>query len=352
MRNGFNNFIQQNSPDGGFLQSVEWRKFQESVGHNTFNIQSEDFSASIIEHKLPIAGKYFYIPHGPIYNLQFTIYNKLSIFNDQIKKIIELAKKNNIGWIRIDPIDSSILELIRSNWQVVKAPHDMQPREILMMDIAKSEEEILAEMKAKTRYNIKLAEKKGVIISNSPNPPAGEAGKILKSKFQNPNHIDEFIRLTKVMAKRQGISAHPENYYRKMLEVIPGDILRLYIAEYQGKAVAANIVITYGKTCTYLHGASDDSFRNVMAPYLLQWRQIQDARTAGCEKYDLGGISTNYESSMNVRIANKWQGITRFKMGFTPNVKPVEFPGSYDIVISPMKYNLYRIIQKIKSYAF
>lgn len=235
----------------------------------------------------------------------------------------------------------------------------MQPKEILVMDITKSEEEILAGMKQKTRYNIRLAEKKEV--------------KIIESR----KYIDEFVRLTKIMAKRQGITAHPESYYKKMLEAIPEDTLKLYVAEYEGKIIAANLVVFYphtkaikengadckttsdqnnnfgvgvhGNACTYLHGASDDDYRNIMAPYLLQWRQIQDAKKNECGKYDFGGISTNYESNTNIRITNKWSGITRFKFGFSPNTKPVEFPGSYDIIITPTIYYIYRIIQKIKS---
>ena len=337
------NFIQQNSPDGGFLQSPEWKKFQEAVGRKTYNISSDGFHANIVEHTLPVAGKYFYLPRGPIYNSQFTINNKFSIINDQFKEIIELAKRNNAGWIRIEPNDSRILEVIRDHWRVVKAPHDMQPREIFVIDITKPEEQLLAEMKSKTRYNIRLAEKHRVrvySISNSPNY-------LISNKISNDQnskyYIEEFIRLTGIMAKRQGIATHPGEYYQKMLEIIPGDILKLYVAEYDDKIIAANLVIFYGSACTYLHGASDDQYRNVMAPFLLQWQQIRDAKAAGCERYDFGGVKINSASGKS------WAGVTRFKTGFSPLTKPVEFPGCYDIMISPMRYRLYRSIQSLKS---
>lgn len=363
-------FIQQNSPDGGFLQSPEWRKFQESVGRKTFNIASPAstgveasspclpdrqayegeggiaFFANIIEHKLPIVGKYFYIPRGPVmtYNIKHETYN--------INAIIDLAKGNKIGWMRIEPASKEILEIVNKEikYKIVKAPHDMQPKEILVVDITKPEEQLLAEMKSKTRYNIKLAEKHGVKVE------------CITYNVSSIKYLNEFIRLTKIMAKRQGIQAHPDSYYKKMLEAVPGDILKLYVAEYKNKIIAANLVVFYGNTCTYLHGASDDSFRNVMAPYLLQWKQIQDAKTAGCAKYDFGGISTNYESRTNIpariatrsiaggRITNKWSGITRFKLGFAPNTNPVEFPGSHDIIVSPSRYKLYRFIQRMKSF--
>lgn len=357
-------FIQQNSPDGGFLQSPEWRKFQEAVGRKTFNITSPAstgveapssclpdrqayegeggiaFFASIIEHKLPIVGRYFYIPRGPaieVKNSKFKVQNdslKLKVFLDNL---IRLAKDNKAGWIRIDPADDKTLEEIKNNieYKITKAPHDMQPKEILVMDITKPEEQLLAEMKSKTRYNIKLAEKHGVKVE------------CITYNVSSIKYLNEFIRLTKIMAKRQGIQAHPDSYYKKMLEVIPGDILKLYVAEYKNKIIAANLIVFYGNTCTYLHGASDDSFRNVMAPYLLQWKQIQDAKTAGCARYDFGGVKTR---NTKHETRNNWEGITRFKLGFAPNTKPVEFPGSYDIIVSPSRYKLYRFIQRMKSF--
>jgi lipid II:glycine glycyltransferase (peptidoglycan interpeptide bridge formation enzyme) len=324
MQEQIKKFIQDNSPDGGFLQSPEWQKFQESVGRKIFNISGNNFWANIIEHSLPIVGKYFYVPRGPIIKQEADI-------KEQIGKLINLSKDNNIGWIRIEPANEEILNAIRNNtnYRIVKAPHDMQPKELLMIDIKKSEEEILAQMKPKTRYNIKLAEKKGVKTRSA------------ERTEQNEKYIDEFLRLVAVTAERNKITSHPENYYKKMFESIPSDILKLYIAEYKDKIIAANLVVFYGNTCIYLHGASDDEYRNVMAPYMLQWRQIRDAAEE-YGIYDLGGIRTEEGN-------NNWKGITRFKTGFSPVTKPTEFPGSYDIIIDPMRYYLYIFIQKIKN---
>jgi len=176
--------------NNNFLQSDIWRQFQEVVGHRTFFIESgpahnathneagRGFSASIIEHKLPVVGEYFYVPRGPIIsadaerisNFEFRISNLNQNSEFKIKNflndLIDLVKKNNAGWIRIEPENNQALELIRKDISlpIKKAPHDMQPREILVMDISKAEEELLAGMKSKTRYNIKLAEKRGVSI--------------------------------------------------------------------------------------------------------------------------------------------------------------------------------------------
>jgi lipid II:glycine glycyltransferase (peptidoglycan interpeptide bridge formation enzyme) len=340
------NFIQFNSPDGGFLQSDEWRKFQEAVGRKNFNISiphpnplpqagEGDFGfwANIIEHQLPIVGKYFYIPRGPIIqSSDFSFHGKSGNSSKPsfFRELINLAKENKAGWVRIEPANNEILEIIKkivgTNFKFVRSPHDMQPKEILVIDITKSEEELLVEMKQKTRYNIKLAEKKGVKVS------------CIMYNVSSIDYFNRFIELVKITAERDKITPHPESYYRKMFETIPDDILKLYVAEYQGEIIAANLMIFYGKTATYLHGASDNQRRNLMAPYLLQWQAIRDAKKNGCEKYDLGGINTK-----------TGEGITKFKLGFAPYTKPVEFPGSWDIMINLFRYRTYRIIQKFKS---
>lgn len=306
-----------------FLQSLEWIKFQEALGQKTFQIESEIFDAFIIEHSLPIVGKYFYIPRGPVLNEQ----KKLD--KESFQKLLLLAKNNNIGWIRIEPITEKALTLIKEEIgdnKIQKSPQDIQPKETLIIDISKSEEELLSEMKSKTRYNIKLAQKKGVTI-----------------ELAKKNDLQEFIRLTEIMAKRQRIKTHTENHYRKILEIIPPEMAKLYLAKYNNSVVAANIVIFFENTATYLHGASDDKYKNLMAPYLLQWRQIQDAKKQGYEKYDFFGVKVNNQTGKS------WEGITKFKLGFSPNTSPVEFPGSYDIVINPWKYKLYKVLQFLKN---
>ncbi|HLM84224.1 MAG TPA: peptidoglycan bridge formation glycyltransferase FemA/FemB family protein [Candidatus Bathyarchaeia archaeon] len=340
MNNEYNNFIESNSPDGGFLQSEHWRKFQESVGRKTFMLSADIAFVSIVTHTLPIVGDYFYMPRGPVVEAK-SEKRKTKNYNEKFKTffsdLLNIARKNNAGWVRIEPASDGVLEFLRfnlKNIKIKKSAVDMQPREVLILDISESEENLLAETKQKTRYNIRLAEKKGVKISAS----------------REEKYIDEFLRLVKITSERDKITPHPENYYRRMFEAIPSDILKLYIAEYEGKVIAANLVLFFGKTATYMHGASDNAHRSVMAPYLLQWQQIQDAKKWGCRQYDLGGvrIQPHPDPLLIEERGNSWVGITKFKTGFAPNTKPTKFPGSYDIILKPAKYNLYRVLQKIK----
>lgn len=315
-----------------FLQSEEWMNFQEKTGKETFHVENGRFSANVIGHTLPIVGNYFYVPRGPVIGSV----DHESRIKDFFGELIWLAAKNKAGWIRFDPESEKVLELMKKiTSHVVKAPHDMQPKEIFVIDIAKSEEELLLEMKPKTRYNVNLAKKKGVKIAVSD-----------KEQKKNGRYIEEFIKLVDLTANRKGIRFHPGAYYRKMIESIPGSMLKLYCAEYNNKIVAANLVVFYGKTAIYLHGATDDECRNVMAPYLLQWQAILDAKKVGCEKYDFGGVKID-KNKKDPR-KNSWGGITKFKLGFSQIAKPIEFPGSYDIIINKAQYFIYGIIVKIK----
>jgi len=268
--------------------------------------------------------------------------NKTENSNFLLSELFELAQKNNAGWIRIEPENKKALEIIRENVleKIVKSPHDMQPREVFVLDISKPEEKLLEEMKPKTRYNIKLAQKHQVVISHQ--------SSVINSGKND--HVEAFLRLTKEMAQRHGITAHPDEYYRKMIESLPEEMLRIYVAKFEGKIIAANLVLFFGDTVTYLHGASGNEHRNLMAPFLLQWQAILDAKELGYAKYDFGGVRTK-NTQGNSKDANKWEGITTFKLGFSPSTKPVVFPGSYDIIINPRKYWAYRGLQAAKSFA-
>lgn len=319
-------FLNTYVADGGFLQSREWMDFQECAGKKTVHFEGDDGLATIIEHTLPLVGNYWYIPRGPVIAPNAYASESTKQF---LRDIIARAKKAHIGWIRIEPADEAALQLWAESIEgfvVKKAAHDMQPKEIMTVSLKSDEAEMLAQMKSKTRYNIRLAQKKGVRVFTS----------------HEQKDIDTFCDLVNITAKRDGIVPHPREYYRSMLQTIPDDMLKLYLAEYDGNIVAANLVVFFGTCATYMHGASGNDSREVMAPYLLQWRQMTDAKAVGCTRYDFGGVRTEDAKSA-------WAGITRFKQGFALAQKPTNFLGSYDVVIAKNTYRLYRILQSLTS---
>lgn len=330
-------FLNENTIDGGFLQSSDWQKFQESVGKETLVFEQENFSLRAFRHSLSIVGDYFFVPRGPIF--------LKTISNEELRgvmeKIIGDCEVEKVGWLRIEPQSQENFEKIKDalggKWHIEKSRKNHEPAQTIMLDLNKSEEEILSQMKPKTRYNIRLSEKKEVKVDVSENP--------IKD-------VEIFYEISKETAKRDQISIHPFEYYRKMVTEIGDDKIKLYLAKHGGKVVSAIIVSFFGGVATYLHGASSNENRNVMANYALQWESIKYAKKIGCKKYDFGGVmveNSKFEIKNSKQTQNiKWAGITRFKISFAPKEKIVDFPGCWDIVISKRKYFIYRFLQKIK----
>lgn len=329
-----------------FLQSAQWLHLQEATGKEIVPCEEDGFVANGIVHTLPLAGKYLYTPRWPG--------SEISNFQFLISKLIEESQKRKCRWIRIEPETGEMLEEIKNsietlrqparnaariaaggaqggNLRITKAPHDMQPREIFKIDITISEEELLAQMKSKTRYNIRLAEKRGVRVFET----------------RETNHVATFLDLITATSGRKGITPHPRSYYERFFQVLPESMCRLFVAEYQRKVIAANIVMFFGETVTYLHGGTADEHRDVMAPYLLQWEQIKTAKKEGFQLYDFGGVKVinNQQSTVDT----DWGGITRFKTGFSPNTAPTVFPGSYDIVLDTLGYFLYTSLRPLQA---
>lgn len=345
------------SRNGHFLQSWEWGAFQQRFGRRvTFLAMSEDtfawdlssrnahadqdaqwhdldLQATVIEHELPLGLSYFYIPRGPVLsgNIEVTHEQLFSRFHQHIT---DLAKSRGTAMIRIEPafgksvVTHATDHLIRMGFRHKEAT--IQPRKNLILDLTVPEMVLRRHMHKKTRYNIKLADRHGVSVAHE---PSSEAIEVLTS-------------LIAETAKRQRISAHSKRYYQLMSEAIPeltneDDLLkvqlhhRIYVARHEEKPLAAALVMYFGNRATYLHGGTSLKNRNVMAPYALHWKIMQDAKAMGYTKYDFGGVDED-----------RWPGITRFKKGFAGWVE--EFPGLYEMPLSRTKYGLYRMLKKLR----
>jgi lipid II:glycine glycyltransferase (peptidoglycan interpeptide bridge formation enzyme) len=306
------------------LQSELWKNFQEKNGRICVK---GNFGLAIVE-TLPIVGKYLYVPRGPLVSTEQTK-----------EELIHVAQEHNAGWIRVEPGSEAELTMLRSGakeYRSVSAPHTVQPKEILVVNIENAESELLAQMKSKTRYNIRLAEKRGVAVRFS----------------RATEDVEAFISLIYATTRRKEIRPHPKQYYQNFFAVFNETVCTLALAEYQGKVLAANLLVFFEDTAYYLHGGSSDEGKNLMAPFLLQWESIKLAKERGMKQYNFGGVHTLATNHTSRPANSDWAGITRFKQGFAPNASTLSFPGTYDIIISPIQYGLYRIIrfgQKIKN---
>lgn len=307
-------FLNAYARDGGFLQSGLWRAFQETTKRTTILIEGDGYRIMGVIHSLPMIGRYLYIPRGPVMKGDST--EKEAIAD----KLRQAAEETRSGFVRIEPTSGEELETWRKLFgeRLIKAPRNVQPQAILAVDIAPSEEELLAAMKPKTRYNIRLAEKKGVRVFAT-----------REKKYQ-----EAFLDLVTATAGRKGIAPHPRAYYERFFSSLPEDKCFLFVAEREGEVLAANIVVVFGTWAYYVHGGSSDRHRDMMAPYLLQWEQMRFAKDRGCVKYDFGGAEEKTDGS--------WAGITRFKQGFSPSTALTIFSGSYDIIFDMRAYALYR----------
>ena len=306
------------------LQSSLWEAFQGKNGHTAVRVEG---GLALLE-TLPVVGKYLYFPRFPLADSKF---NK--------ERVVTLAKEKQSHWVRVEPENGAVLEGLKKEFgekRVVMAPHDIQPREVLVMDIASTEEVLLADMKQKTRYNIRLAEKHGVTVRFS----------------REAEDMESFIDLIYATTNRKAIWPHPKEYYRNFFQVFGENECVLALAEHEGKVLVANLLIFFDGVAYYLHGGSSDEGRNIMAPFLLQWESIREAKQRGMTRYNFGGVQTQSSIINHQSLISSWVGITRFKQGFAPKTTPIVFPGTYDIILSPWRYWFYRIIrgaQKIKN---
>lgn len=289
---------------GSILQSWMWGEFQKALGFGVHRFSSEDYINQVIELPLVANKKYLYSPRGPV--------------GDAVaaqKDIIELGKQDsNIVFSRVEPQKS--LDLPR-------AAKEVQPTHNWMLDLGQAESTILASMKPKTRYNINLASRKGVSVR--------EGGK---------NDLLDVYKLLMETAGRNRFNLHPQNYYWLIWDVLAPKNLKILIAEYEGKPLAAMLLTVFGSTATYMHGGSSSKMKEAMAPYLLHWEAIRQARAQGLQTYDFGAVSAAADDQ------HSWSGISRFKRSF--GGFEVEYPGSFEIIFSPLWYTMYKQGRKLR----
>ncbi len=300
-------------PSGRFLQSWEWGEFQQFFGRKVFHFAEADVLAQAIELPLPGGMKYWFVPKGPVAaNGTWQMgRGKWDVARDFMEGLKQEAAKAGAIFLRVEP-ENVLPGGIKSR--------DISPAATSVVDLADSEEEILARMHPKTRYNIRVAERHKVRVS------AWASHKV---------PFEKIFALFEETSRRDGFRLHPRAYYERQIGL---DSVRAYGAELGGELLSAAIVINDGGMGTYLHGASSNEKRNVMAPYVLHWEIMKALKAQGCTAYDLWGISNDPKSS--------WAGISRFKRGW--GGREVAAPGTFDLPIKRFWYSVYRLARRLK----
>jgi len=299
-----------------FLQTPEWAMFQKSLGRRVWRLDDGFIKANVIRHDVRLGQNYLYIPHGPELNYGLGgIRNELRHFTALIRRI---AWQNNSMFIKMEPLDDAAVELMFRNGMKLKPSRQhIQPNRTVVVDLTRSEDDLLSALHHKTRYNINLAERRGVTMT------AGD-------------DVDVFFKLLAKTSEHDAFRTHPKEYYECLLSFFrPGKgpvQTKLYLAWWEHKPIAGVIMLEYDHTAYYLHGALDRDHRSLMAPHLMHWRLMREYKRMGALAYDFWGID-----------ARRWPGVTRFKLGF--GGREVEYPGTFDFTVRPFWHMLYRILR-------
>jgi peptidoglycan pentaglycine glycine transferase (the first glycine) len=296
---------------------VGWGDLKSDFGWKVEHIRSGEAGAQILFRSFPLGFTLAYIPKGPLGEWLPAILPELDA----------VCKNSRCFAVKIEPDENANAARMNNllEQDFIISSHTVQPKTTLMVDLTSDEDQLLAAMHPKTRYNIRLAARKGV-------------------KVRTWKDLDRFGQMMHETADRDGFGAHTPSYYQRAYELFhPDGNCELLVAEYEGTALAALMVFAHGQRAWYFYGASTNLERNRMPNYLLQWEAMRWAKGKGCEIYDLWGIPDesreNLESEFTSRTDGLW-GVYRFKRGFGGEV--VHSIGAWDRVYIPSIYRLYR----------
>ncbi|MEM7112577.1 MAG: peptidoglycan bridge formation glycyltransferase FemA/FemB family protein [Chloroflexota bacterium] len=322
-------------PKNHALQSWAWAEFKSRWGWSmepllltTGGNSWEPLAAAmVLKRKIPYTPfSILYVPKGPALD-----YNNIALRQQVLAELEKVAQRERAIFLKIDPdvvkswgleeerpspVGSKFVkELKARGWRY--SDDQIQFRNTVELYLEQPEEDLLAAMKQKTRYNIRLAGRKGITVRQATPDDFGAIGEMYKET-----------------AVRDGFGIRPLAYYLDAWQSFYDQgMAQPFLAEYEGTPIAAVIIVRFGNRAIYMYGASTNKERNRMPTYLLQWEAIRWAKAQGCEIYDFWGAPDNF-----VEEDRMW-GVWRFKRGFNGEV--VRHIGAWDFVKRPLLYWLY-----------
>lgn len=306
------------------MQTWEWGNAREKMGVSLLRLG--EFENNILKnvyqvsfHKIPYTNyKIGYLPRS--------IYPQ----NDILNFLLSYANKNNIIFIKIEPYirKNHANKLINNHKElkVIKSQHPLFPNWTQVLDLTKSESSLLSQMKSKTRYNIRLAEKKGVEIK----------------EMSNEQGFEIFSKLYFETCKRQKYHGHNEKYHKILWENLKNNVAHIIIAFYNNIPLASYELFYFKNVLYYPYGGTSLKHRNLMSSNLLMWKAIKLGKELGAKTFDMwGSLAPDYDNNSD------WGGFTRFKQGY--GCEFVEMIGSFDLVANEGIYKLYGFGHKLRN---
>jgi lipid II:glycine glycyltransferase (peptidoglycan interpeptide bridge formation enzyme) len=327
-RDNWDRFV-ANHVDGHLLQTWDWGGLKERFGWHIIRL-------ALVEGEKILSGAQVLFRQFPVFSLAYVPKGPLVDWADRTQSrtllagLRQLCRNQRSAFLKIEPPapdDNSLRELIIRHGGV-NSQFTVQPPRTIVIDIKPPEEAILAAVKQKTRYNIRLASRKGVIV-----------------RLGTAKDIPAFYRLMQVTGQRDQFSIHSQDYFRVMFELFAPERAALLLAEVEGEPVAGLMTLAHRDTAYYLFGASSNTHREKMPTYFLQWEAIRWAKAIGCQRYDLWGIPDADEDKLEAKFRSDSQassglwGVYRFKRGFGGRV--MRAPGAFDFVYNRPLYWVY-----------
>ncbi|HEY9076886.1 MAG TPA: peptidoglycan bridge formation glycyltransferase FemA/FemB family protein [Anaerolineaceae bacterium] len=280
-------------PNAHLLQTSAWGDLKAGYGWQVERIHSDECGGQVLFRQLPLGFSLAYLPKGPVGQPSTAFWQSVD----------ELCRMKRAVMIKIEPdaLDGEVTADslgLTGEWRFADP---VQPRRTVVIPLDGGEDKVLSRMKQKTRYNIRLAEKKEISVQPSSN-------------------IDLFHKMMLITGRRDGFGVHHLHYYQKAYDLfIAQEACVCLVAYYQQKPLAALMAFARGDRAWYFYGASTDEERNRMPAYLLQWEAIRWAIQRGCKVYDLWGVPDYDEGTLEQQFNNRsddlW-GVYRFKRGF------------------------------------
>ncbi|MHB9033557.1 MAG: lipid II:glycine glycyltransferase FemX [Anaerolineae bacterium] len=304
-------------PAGHLLQTWAWADLKRLAGWQTERWYVEENGTCfcgaqvLFQRKGPL--QFAYLPKGP-----FVAQDNPAALDLLWQKLHQRCRQRLAISLKLEPEwesqDTAKLEWLEYHG-FTASPITIQPLRTIMVDLQPDEGEILAHMKSKWRYNIRLSERRGVTVR------AGE-----------PADIPAFYELLRITGERDHFGIHTLAYYQNAyMGYADAQCVKLLLAEYEGELLAGLMVFAFNRQAWYLYGASNNTHRELMVNHQLQWRAMQWAKSQGCKQYDLWGIAGSEGNE-----EDQLKGVGQFKSGFGGRV--VEYVGAFDKVYNRLAY--------------
>ena len=308
----YEKFLKDNNASA--MQDLKWGKVKSNWIQEAVYIEENGeiiATMTILLNKVPIFNSYMmYASRGPVCDI-----TNIELVKKIVKEADVIAKKYNAFVLKFDPefkSDKMVKEMyIKNGFKVIDSLNVIQPRHNMVLEIEnKTEEQLLKQFAEKTRYNIRLATRKGVQVRYS----------------RDKEDLKIFYDLYKTTTIRDQIGCRPYEYFERMLDAYDENELRIYIAYHDKDNLSSAIALNYGGKMFYIYGASSNEKRNLMPNYLMQWEMIKWGLENKCNNYDFGGV---------FEFTNE-NGLYKFKSGFCKVEGIAEYIGEIDKVYKPI----------------